>query len=394
MKKNRSLLLLVSAVMIVLMLGGGLALRVAANESSYRQAVLFAEVLSRVLENYVDPVAAETLLQGAYEGMLSGLDPNGAYLTPAEVAQWKARRQADQAGPGLTVLKYGKTLQVAAVDPESPAADAAIEVGDHIRSIDETLVRDLSLEQARRLIRGESGSEVKLELLHPEEGFQREEVVLPRRTRRSSLYDLEVVDGTAVLSLHGFEEAAVDELLNDLDDVHTRGIQRLLLDLRNVAEGGPRDVGAYSGIFAGGAGLQLRNRSGRLVESVESPDDLAAWPGLLAVLVNGATAGGAEALAILIQDEGSGKVFGESTYGLGSEAKLFELENGAGMLVSAEVWETASSKRWNLNGVQPDRVVEGNGEDYGEAQADQLKKVLGLLLEGDGQAGGEDAEAA
>jgi carboxyl-terminal processing protease len=394
MSKNRSLLLLASAVMIVLLLGGGLALRVAADESSYRRTVLFAEVLSRVLDNYVDPVEAETLLEGAYEGMLSGLDPNGAYLTPVEVERWRAQKQLEKAGPGITVLKYGRTLQVAAVAAGSPAADAEIEIGDHIRSIDEMLVRNLSLEQARRLIGGGKGSEVKLELLHPDEGFRREELTLQRVTRPAGQYDLKVVDGTAVLSPRGLAGAAAEELLNALDDVQSRGVGRLLLDLRNVADGGPRSVGLYSGIFAGGAELQLRDRSGRLIESVKSPAGLAAWPGSLAVLVNGATAGGAEGLALLIQDQELGEVFGESTYGLGSEAKLFELENGAGLLVSVEVWETASSERWNGEGVQPDRVVAGEGDDYDEMQADQLKKVLGMLLEGERRPAEEGAEAA
>ncbi len=394
MNNKRSLLLLTSAVMIILLLGGGLALRVAADESSYRRTVLFAEILSRVLDNYVDPVEAETLLEGAYEGMLGGLDPNGAYLTPVEVERWKAYRQQEQADPGIAVLKYGRTLQVAAVDADSPAADAEIEIGDHIRSIDGTLVRDLSLEQARRLIGGAMGSEVTLELLYPDEGFRREKLSLQRVARPVGQYDLEVIDGTAVLSPRGLAGAAAEELLNDLDDVHSRGVNRLLLDLRNVADGGPRAVGLYSGIFAGGAELQLRDRSGRLIESVESPEGLTAWPGSLAVLVNGATAGGAEGLALLIQDQELGEVFGESTYGLGSEAKLFELENGAGLLVSVEVWETPSSKRWNGAGVQPDRVVEGEGDDYGEIRADQMKKVLGILSEGDGRPAEEEAAAA
>jgi carboxyl-terminal processing protease len=379
MKTSRPLLLFASAVMILLLLGGGFAMRVAATESSYRQAVLFAEVLSRVLETYVDPVEVEQLLEGAYEGMLSGLDPNGAYLTAEEVGEWKLTRKAPQVDPGFTMLKHGRTLQIAAVNPGSPAADAGIIARDHIRSIDGQLVRDLSLEQSRKLLHGGAGSEVTVELLHPADAFRREELQLVRKAGAGRGYDLSVQRGTAVLALHALGDVKRQELSEELDDVRSRGIDRLLLDLRNLADGEPRQVGLYAGMFADGKDLQLRDRSGRLVETVESPESGQLWPGSLSVLVNGATAGGAEALALLIQDAEQGLIYGEETYGHGAEAKLFELEDGSGLLVSASVWETVSGERWNIDGVKPDQVVNGEGEDFGAALADQLERVLAIL---------------
>jgi len=379
MRRSRPLLLFASAVMILLLLGGGFAMRVAATESSYRQAVLFAEVLSRVLETYVDPVEVEQLLEGAYEGMLSGLDPNGAYLTAEEVSEWKLTSKEPQVDPGFTMLKHGRTLQITAVEPGSSAADAGIIAGDHIRSIDGQLVRDLSLEQSRRLLHGVAGSEVTVELMHPVDAFRREELRLVRRAGSGRGYDISVQRGTAVLALHALGDIRRQELSEELDDVRSRGIDRLLLDLRNLADGEPRQVGLFAGLFADGTDLQLRDRSGRLIETVESPEAGQLWPGSLSVLVNGATAGGAEALALLIQDAGQGLIYGEETYGHGAEAKLFELEDGSGLLVSASVWETVSGERWNIDGVQPDQIVNGEGEDFSAALADQLERVLGML---------------
>ena len=95
MKISRSLLLVASGLVMALLLGGGLVVKVGAAENSYRQAVLFAEILSQVLDNYVDPVEADALLAGAYEGMLSSLDPNGAFLSPEEVTAWKNRDEGE-----------------------------------------------------------------------------------------------------------------------------------------------------------------------------------------------------------------------------------------------------------------------------------------------------------
>jgi carboxyl-terminal processing protease len=378
-KNSRPLLLFASTAVMVMLLGGGFVMRVAATESSYRQAVLFAEVLSRVLETYVDPVEVEQLLEGAYEGMLSGLDPNGAFLTPQEVNEWKADRKSELAQPGLTVLKHGRTLQVVAVRQDSPAADAGVVAGDHIRSIDGHLVRDLSLEQARRLLRGRSGSTVTIELLHPEDSFRREELLVGRQTAAGRSYELSIQRGTAVLLLHDLAGLEREELVDELEDIYSRGIDRLLLDLRNLADPSPRQIGACSGMFAGGVELQLRDRSGRLIETVGGSGAEKLWPGALSVLVNGATAGGAEALALLIKAGGEGLVYGEGTYGHGAEAELFELEDGSGLLISAAVWETSTGARWNIDGVEPDRIVSGAGESMAEILEDQLAKVLDIL---------------
>jgi carboxyl-terminal processing protease len=392
MKPNRFLLLLVSALVVLLLLGGGLIVRVGAEESSYRQAVLFAEVLSLVLENYVDPVEAERLLRGAYEGMLAGLDPNGAYLTPDEVAQWKAERPDDLVGPGISVLKAGRILQVVAVEPDSPAEEAGIEVGDQIRRIDERAARDLSLVQARRMLEGEPGTTVRLDLLHPRDGFRREDgLELARRSAAGRSYDLTVKRGIAVLRLREAGQTDLTELDRELDDIRSRGVDRMLVDLRNLAKGDPRDVAEMAALLSGDGTLQLRDPSGRLLDTVRAGTERQRWPGSVSVLVNGATAGGGEALAMLIRCGGKAVVFGESTYGLGAEARLYELENGAALLVSSALWETDSGETWNEDGLQPDEEVKGEGADYPEMTENQLSRVLDLIEQRSDEASREAA---
>ena len=58
MKTVRPILLSCSLAIAVFLIGGGLAVKVGAGENSYRQVVLFSEILSLVLDNYVDPVGS------------------------------------------------------------------------------------------------------------------------------------------------------------------------------------------------------------------------------------------------------------------------------------------------------------------------------------------------
>jgi carboxyl-terminal processing protease len=381
MKKSpRSVLLVASAFLMLFLLGGGLVVRVGAAEGSYRQTVLFAEILAQVLDNYVDPVEADALLRGAYEGMLSGLDPNGAFLTPDEVREWKQGPPDSTAGPGFSVLKTNHTLQVVAVEPGSNAADAGVEVGDHVRSVDGTATRDLSLEQVRRRLHGSPGSIAHVEILKPADGFRREVVDLVRKSTSARPYVLHVERGTAILELDALTGLPVDELSRELATAAERGVSRLLLDLRNLADADPRESAPIAALFVSEPVLQLRDRSGRLIDTVQSPQGPGpVWTGTISVLTNGATAGGAEALALLLRTRGEARVYGQSTYGLGAEPRLLELENGSGILVSSSQWETSGGQTWNSDGVEPDEVVEGTGDGYAAIQADQLRRVLDAL---------------
>jgi carboxyl-terminal processing protease len=379
LKPTRSILLLVSIAVAVFLLGGGLAMKVGAGDNTYRQVVVFSEVLSLVLDNYVDPVDPQVLLDGAYEGMLGGLDAHGAYLRPEEVRAWKEYRATGGADPGIVVLKAGRALQIVAIDPGSPAEEAGLEVGDHVRSVDGQTVRELSLDQAWRLILGPPGSRLKLDVLHPEDGFRREEVDLERVARRGRPYELSVRKGIALLEIRDLARVDPQALGEELDDVLSRGVTRLLIDVRNVASSNPRLAAPTAGLFTRGAILALRKRDGSVTETVEAEGGRDAWPGPVDVLVNGATAGAGEALASVIRFERGGLVLGETTYGLGSEPKLYELEDGSGLLVSAALWETPSGGRWNGDGLAPDESISGRGEDWDERVSDQLERALQFL---------------
>ena len=71
MRSSRPILLTVSLGLVLFLIVGGLAVKVGAGDNSFRQVVLFSEILSLVLDNYVDPVEAQKLLNSAYEAALA-----------------------------------------------------------------------------------------------------------------------------------------------------------------------------------------------------------------------------------------------------------------------------------------------------------------------------------
>jgi carboxyl-terminal processing protease len=182
-----------------------------------------------------------------------------------------------------------------------------------------------------------------------------------------------------VLRIRDLGRLAQEALAEDLGSIRSKGGQRLLVDLRNVADTRPRDAVGAADLFVSGALLRLRDRAGQVVEELDGPRSRPVWTEPVTVLLNGFTAGSAEALTRALQAEGGARVLGEASYGLGSEPKLFELEDGAGLVLSAAVWETASGARWNGDGVQPDQVIHGRGNDVASVFSDQLNQALDWL---------------
>lgn len=380
MKKFSMAVLLVSAILVATLVGSGLFFKAEATDSSYRQVVVFSEVLSLVMENYVDPVEADNLLEGAYEGMLRGLDPHAAYLSAGELTTWKEQSGDRSAGPGVTVLKGFGALQIVAVDPGSPADGAGLVAGDQIRAIGGELLRDLSLDQAVRLLRGPAGSTVEMQIIHPASGFSREELTLARKPRQQLAHSFQRKDGVLVLKIQDLTRLDAARLAEELAEYQDQGLEELLIDLRNDAEGSPRDLGPFAGLFHSGEAFRLVDRDGAVIESVGFAGEEPAWTGTVSLLVNGATAGAAEGFARLLQVEGPVKVYGEETYGMGSEPELFELPNGSGVLVAAREWRLVSGESWNDGGVVPDVKIRPTGSTYLERMDDQMEKVLAEMV--------------
>ena len=371
-------LLCTSLLVVLLMLGGGVALKAGAAENDFHNPVVFTEILQLVQDNYVDDVDSKRLMRGAFEGLLDGLDGQGSYLTPDEVAWWKKPAGDLSADPGIVVLKSGGTLQVVALADESPAKAAGLSLGDQIRKIDDRFVRDMSIEEARRLLAGAPGTSVQLAVLHVRESFKREDLTIRRALRTARAYTMTVRDGIAVLTVHDCARVDGNALATELDGVRSRGIDRLLVDLRSAADGSPREAAGIADLFASGALFHLKDRAGHTLETLSARRSSRAWSGKVGVLVNGATAGAAEGLAKVLQTVRGATVFGENSYGLGAEPSLIELPDGSGLLIPTRVWETHAGKRWNGDGVVPDQLLraEGGADD---PEADQLKRAIELF---------------
>jgi len=83
-----------TAIMVFAFVGGYLG-QALTKDDTYQHLRVFEDVVSLVLNNYVEPVDVRQAMQGAMRGLADGLDPESSYLTPGLVKslakEWRDR---------------------------------------------------------------------------------------------------------------------------------------------------------------------------------------------------------------------------------------------------------------------------------------------------------------
>src|ERR671926_883917 len=129
------------------------------------QLRIFESVLQHIQNDYVDEPNMDKVRAGALRGLAYGLDPYSTYLTPEQVREYNAGNKDNLTGIGAELSQVASYLYVIAPMKGSPADQAGINAGDIIEYIDNKATRDISLYDAKQLLNGASGTEVKLRIL-------------------------------------------------------------------------------------------------------------------------------------------------------------------------------------------------------------------------------------
>src|SRR5215831_10408115 len=201
----------------------------------------FAAALSAIESGYVDKVDADRLVYGAIRGMLSTLDPHSNFFDPREYAQMRERQEGRYYGLGITIQSVDGDITAASVFEGSPAYRKGIRRGDVIAKIDGEEAKGWTTEQAMRKLRGPKGTNVRIELRR--RGY---ETLIPLDVTRDEVQILTVpahfmIDAsTGYIRHQDWGENTDREIQHALSDLRSKGMKRLLYDIRNNP-GGPLD---------------------------------------------------------------------------------------------------------------------------------------------------------
>jgi carboxyl-terminal processing protease len=370
---NRSARIGIITVSVVIFCYAGLGhvLGHATDDKAYKSLTVYAEVLQKIQQDYVDDPNMHTVTAGSLHGLLESLDAQSSYLTPREYDEYKKKLQNSGTGEtGLTISKrYGYVI-VLSVLPDSPGTKAGIRSGDIFESIGGFTTRDMSVGQALNLLTGQPGTGVKVAVIRrgkatPEEvDLVREKMAAPKIIAQKADPDI------LVLRLPSLDAGRADEVRNRLIDAEKQGVHKVILDVRECGRGPVSEAISIARLFVP-SGMLTTLRGQTVSTQVFSADPKQViWKNPVSVLVDATTSGAAEVLASAIVANHRGDVVGERTFGLASEQKLITMDDGAALILTVANYYNPGGKPILEEGVTPTEVVRAVPEDDSDSGDD------------------------
>src|SRR3954467_14555972 len=159
--RTRLWVLLISTPVIVFAIIGGYLGQVMAKDDTFQHLRVFEDVVSLVLNNYVEEVDVKKAMKGAMNGLADNLDADSGFLPSTVASSYESNAPSGPADIGVDLSRQ-YYLRVIAVRDGSPAAKAGIRSGDFIRTIDKRSTKDISTYEGDRLLHGQPGTKVAL----------------------------------------------------------------------------------------------------------------------------------------------------------------------------------------------------------------------------------------
>lgn len=322
------------------------------------QLRIFESVLQHIQNDYVDEPNMEKVRAGALRGLAYGLDPYSTYLTPDQVREFDRDSKNDEVGIGAELSQVASYLYVIAPMKGSPADQAGIRAGDIIEYIDGKATRDISLYDAKQLLNGAAGSEVKLRILRA--NARPLTLTVKRSAFRAPAAEGRMEAGRiGVLKVNSFATGEAADARARVQDLIKQGAQKMVLDLRGTAGGSLEEAVAVANLFIkDGTIAQTSGREGKSLKIFTAEPKGTIFSGPVVALIDSGTAGAAEVVASAILERNRGQVVGEKSFGAGAEQQLFTLRGGDGLLLTTVKWASASGKPFlgedrNHSGVTP-----------------------------------------
>ncbi|HLL15698.1 MAG TPA: S41 family peptidase [Pyrinomonadaceae bacterium] len=352
--RSKFLVVVFSATLALYAVVGGLIFTRAQQQNDPgAQLRIFESVLQHIHDDYVDEPDLNKVRAGALRGLAYGLDPYSTYLTVDQVRDFRVGLDKGQTGIGAELSQVASYLYVIAPLKGGPAEQAGVQAGDIIEYIDNKATRDISLYDARQLLNGPSGTEVKVRILRA--GTRPLTVSIKRAPVQAPGVETRVeASKVGVVRINSLAEGDAAIVQKRVQELQKQGSQKLVLDLRGVAGGSLAEGVRVANFFIkDGALAQTIGRGNKSLKTFNADPKLAIFDGPVAVLIDRGTAGAAEVVASAFIERKRGEVVGEKSFGAGAEQQLFPLRNGDGLLLTTVKWASSAGKSFIGAGVSP-----------------------------------------
>lgn len=340
--------------------------------------------IEALIENsfYLSEVDTDALREGAYKGIVDALgDIYSVYYTPEEAAELFADTEGIYYGIGAYVQMDSVTgyAKISGTIKGTPAEEAGLREGDILYMVEGEDMAGLDLSQVVLRIKGEEGTTVHITLVRDGEYV---EVDVERRKIESPTVEYSMLDERmAYVQITEFDDVTVSQFEEALEAVRAANAQGMILDLRANPGGSLSAVVDIADMLLGeGLILYTEDKQGNRVEYKSDADTMIDIP--IVLLVDGNSASASELLSGALKDHGKATLVGTTTFGKGIVQSIRSLRDGSAVKLTTSAYYTPAGNNIHGIGIEPDIVVEFDGEAYyGEGFDNQLERAKEVLSE-------------
>ena len=334
----------------------------------------------------------------------SQFDPHSAYLSPKSAEDFDMQMSLSLEGIGALLGIEDDYAKVVSLVPGGPAAKSnQLSPDDRIVSIRQayeeksTDVVGWRIDEIVKLIRGDAGTEVELEIM-PSKSLEsserkfvtlvREEVQLEEQAAKSKIisidsesrnYKVGIIELPAFyIDFNAWRErdpnfrSSSRDVENILMSFNKDNVDAVLVDLRGNSGGSLYEANKLTGLFvASGATVQVKESSGNIRPWGDGRAKQI-WKKPVGVLVDRYSASASEIFAGAIQDYKRGIVIGHRTFGKGTVQRLDDLSAGQIKITESKFYRVSGSST-QAKGIEPDIVLPSSWdiEETGESSLDE-----------------------
>lgn len=334
---------------------------------------------------YLGDVDETKLEEGAIKGYIEGLDdPYTEYISKEDMDSYLDDTMGNFVGIGIYMIKNTKydKIQVLSTIKGSPAEEAGIQSGDLIVSVDGIEYKADDMTAVSNKIKGEEGTKVTVELLRGSENIKYE---LTRSKVKVNQVEGKVLSNDiGYIKFTSFDETTAEDFKKQYQELAKKNIKSLIIDLRNNGGGIVDQTLEIADYIADKDSVLLYEVDKNNKETVRKAktDPIINMP--IVILTNENTASASEILAGALKDLGKAKTVGTTTYGKGVIQQILKLNDGSGLKITIEEYQTPNKNKINKVGIEPDEKVELPDSvesifTIKESEDTQLQKAIDML---------------
>lgn len=353
---------------------------------SLQRYKLLEEVRSYIDNYYYQKPDDQAMMDGAIQGLLSGLGDGYTFYYPEEA--WKKMWEDDEgkyAGIGIQLLGNPETYAVTIVRVfrDTPAEKAGMRKGDVLLKVEDIEITTATLQDGVKVMRGTPGEKVHVEVLRGAEtiGF---DLVKAEITANQVEYKM-LDDKVGYIASYEFAGDMDKEFEKALNALKAEGAKGLVIDLRDNPGGWVEQSVHIADLFLDKTLLfYAENRAGEQEKTYtkDGKDDIP-----LVILVNENSASASELFSGAMKDYGRATIVGTTTFGKGVIQYVIGLnDNKSGFQFTSAQYFTPKGNKVHKVGITPDVVAEmpedlsGTFTEVGDLNDPQLKAAYEELL--------------